>query len=138
MNLSVLNNPYNQGLSDNSNYLYFRYHNNYCGDAIELQLYIIDSHLQNIRHNTQACSICCISASIMSMTVQKQNIQQVLVQIKNFLAMLNKQKFDINQLNKELQIFKFFCDNPSKISCISLPWKALEKAIESWKNKKCL
>ncbi|MDO7983722.1 MAG: iron-sulfur cluster assembly scaffold protein [Pigeon pea little leaf phytoplasma] len=133
-----LNNPCNQGLLKDSNYLYFRYHNNYCGDAIELQLYIIDSRLHNIRQNTQACSICCISASIMSMIVKQKNIKEILMIIKNFLAMLNKQKFDLSKLNKELKIFEFFCDDPGKIACISLPWKAIEKAIESFGYEKSL
>ncbi|MCG3566849.1 MAG: iron-sulfur cluster assembly scaffold protein [Candidatus Phytoplasma australasiaticum] len=126
-----LNNPQNQGLLDDPNYSYFRYQNNYCGDAIELQLYIINHELQNIRHNTQACAICCISASIMSIIVKQQKIKNILFKIKNFLSMLNQQKFDFNEINEELQIFKFFCDNPGKITCISLPWQALKKAIES-------
>ncbi|MDV3157302.1 MAG: iron-sulfur cluster assembly scaffold protein [Candidatus Phytoplasma australasiaticum] len=41
-----LNNPQNQGLLDDPNYSYFRYQNNYCGDAIELQLYIINRGAQ--------------------------------------------------------------------------------------------
>jgi nitrogen fixation NifU-like protein len=128
--------PQNHGLIKDDSYLYIHYKNNSCGDAIDLQIKIVDDVILDIKHNAQACSVCCASASLMSVHLKKKTINEVMNRVNIFLEMIKDKKIDETQIDPELKIFKLLNKPSSRILCISLPWEAIKKNIEQ--NYYCL
>jgi len=64
-------NPYNKGLVQDPSYFTVHLHNPSCGDDMTVQLKETNGVITDIRHQGTGCSICCSSASVMSISRQK-------------------------------------------------------------------
>ncbi|ABC65428.1 Putative iron-sulfur cluster assembly scaffold protein for SUF system, SufE2 [Candidatus Phytoplasma asteris] len=127
--------PQNWGLSQDPDFINITNKNVSCGDSISLQIKILNSKLIDIKYETQACAICCASASLMSINFKNIEISKILEKINHFLAMINNQMYDETQLDKELLLFKHFINFPGRVTCISLPWKSLQELIKTHNKK---
>ncbi|WP_235728175.1 iron-sulfur cluster assembly scaffold protein [Italian clover phyllody phytoplasma] len=122
--------PQNHGLVQDDSYLHIRYQNNSCGDAIDLQIKIVDGVIFDIKHDTQACAVCCASASLMSVHLKKKTISETLNKVNHFLGMVKDKNYDETQIDPDLKVFNLLKQPSSRVLCISLPWEAIQKNIE--------
>jgi nitrogen fixation NifU-like protein len=129
--------PFNKGLlKKKGNFLISNSHNILCNENIKIQIFFEKDQILEIRYETEGCAILVSSASLMSFFLKTINLQFSIEKIKNFLKMLNKQKFQNEQINKELYIFRDVSKFPSKLVCASLPWELSLSIIQKYLSKK--
>ncbi|AGL90262.1 NifU homolog [Candidatus Phytoplasma australiense] len=126
--------PQNWGLSQDKSFISLTHKNISCGDSIVLQIKFggqkANQKIEDIKYKTQSCAICRASASLMSLYLKNLEINQCLNKINTFLAMINNQDLDETKIEKELLLFKHFCQFQGRRVCVALPWQALEKIIQ--------
>lgn len=123
-------NPQNKGLVEDESYSKFHLYNPSCGDDITVQALVEDNIIKDIKQDGKGCSICCSSASVMSQTLKGKNVNEANEIIQSFYNMLMDQEFDNNLVQGEMLAYSGVKDFPARISCATLPWKALEQALK--------
>ena len=103
--------------------------NSLCGDKITLELIIKNKRICSMRYETESCIYCEASASLLSRKIKNFDLKDLK---KDFLILKknsNKKNFEVP---KNLIMFKhlFSRDNFSRISCITLPFNAVLKALK--------
>jgi nitrogen fixation NifU-like protein len=128
--------PSNMGLDRNksSDYFLSQHKNVSCGDEITLQVFFSNNNILNIRYELQGCSILIASASLMSIHLKDNTLEESIQQINHFINMLQNKPFDKKVLKEEFHIFKNVTHFPGKFKCASMPWTLLLKIIQKQQN----
>lgn len=121
--------PYNKGLVQDSTYFTVHLHNPSCGDDIVVQVKEVEGLVTDIKHEGTGCSICCSSASVMSMTLRKKTKQEALDIIGAYYKMLTNEPYDEKILNGDALAYHGVSQFPARIKCATLAWKACEQAL---------
>ena len=122
-------NPRNKGLLNKGLSCHKR--NPSCGDDIIVEVEVKDGVITNIRHDEQGCLICCSSASVMSEVLVGKTLDEAKELLGGFFEMLMGE--DVSELEDKLDeamIYQGVSKYPARIKCATLPWKALEGALE--------
>ncbi|WEK82632.1 MAG: iron-sulfur cluster assembly scaffold protein [Candidatus Phytoplasma pruni] len=128
-------NPANIGLEKNNPHAYLSQQKNFsCGDEITLQVTLEKNKIVNIRYELQGCSILVASASLMSIHLKNNTLEESIEQINNFLNLLENKPFDKKVLKEELHILENVIHFSGKFKCASMPWVLLLKMIQKRKN----
>ena len=122
-------NPYNKGLTEDKNYLTTNLHNPSCGDDVTVQVLVEDKIVKDIRQIGKGCSICCSSASVMSVTLKGLEINKALKTIDSFYNLLMNKPYDQELLKGDALAYSGVGRFPARIGCATLPWKAIEALI---------
>lgn len=122
-------NPYNKGLVQDPTYFTVHLHNPSCGDDMTVQLKEQNGLITDIRHQGTGCSICCSSASVMSVTLKNQTKQMGLEIIHSYYKMLTNDTCDTNILKGDALAYHGVAQFPARIKCATLAWKAAEQAL---------
>ena len=122
-------NPYNKGLVQDPSYFTVHMHNPSCGDDMTVQLKESNGIITDIRHQGTGCSICCSSASVMSITLKNHTKQEGLNLIQAYYHMLTNEPYDQNILNGDALAYHGVAQFPARIKCATLAWKAAEQAL---------
>lgn len=131
--------PRNKGLIKDDNYLTVGVNNPSCGDEITIQVKLNKdkNNVEDIRHEGTGCSICCASASVASVLLSNKTSNDALELVGNFYELM---KGDLStDGKKELEdaaIFEGVSQFPARIKCATLAWIAIEKAINTSREKK--
>lgn len=128
-------NPQNKGLVENERYVKERFYNSSCGDDITIQILVEDNYIKDIRQDGQGCNICCSSASVMSLALKDKQIKEVREIAQSFYNMLMNKPFDKDIMSGEMFAYSGVKDFPARINCATLPWKALEEALNKIEEK---
>jgi len=124
--------PYNKGLLDDDAYHQVHIKNPSCGDDITVAVKISKdtNTLEDVRHIGEGCSICCSSASIMAEVLGGKPLSDVSHIVNNFYEIVKdgdiNEDLDMGDAIAYVGVSKF----PARIKCATIPWKALETAIE--------
>ncbi|CCV66409.1 MAG: SUF system NifU family Fe-S cluster assembly protein [Paracholeplasma sp.] len=121
--------PFNKGLVDDPNYYTVHLHNPTCGDDMTVQYKVDHGVVTDIKHQGTGCSICCSSASVMSITLKNKSKQNALNIIEAYYKMLTNEPYDKNILNGDAIAYHGVSQFPARIKCATLAWKAIEKGL---------
>ena len=123
-------NPRNKGLVNKEGYIKCHIKNPSCGDMIDVESYVNNGVIEDIRHDGQGCSICCASASIMSEVVKGMKVADAEYFLKNYLLMVSNQEYDESLDFDELQVFDGIKDFPARVRCASISSQALLSTLK--------
>lgn len=121
--------PFNKGLVADPTYFTVHLHNPSCGDDMTVQVKTDNHIITDIRHQGTGCSICCSSASVMSITLMKKNEQVALDIINAYYKMLTNEAYDQALLKGDALAYYGVAQFPARIKCATLAWKAVEQAL---------
>lgn len=122
-------NPQNFGLVDDDTYLGHHLFNRSCGDDIKVQLKIEYGNIVDIRQQGKGCSICCASASVMTMTLKNKNIYEAKEAIEEFLKLSKGEPFKEELLYPDSKAFQGVSRFPARVRCATISWRASLEVI---------
>lgn len=121
--------PKNKGLINDSSYLTVHMNNPSCGDDVVVQLKIEDNVITDIKHEGVGCSICCSSASVMSVTLKNKNKEDALKIANEYYSMIQGKGYDKAILTGDAIVYEGVSQFPARVKCATLSWKAIEKGL---------
>lgn len=75
--------------------------------------------------------MCLASASLMSVHMKNLDKTTSLNKIKCFLAMINKEDYNPDELHADLKALDIVDQLPHKLNCVVLPWQTLQAFLLS-------
>ena len=129
-------NPYHRERHDeDSAYIKLNSRNVSCIDNIDLYVKMDGDKIDKICFEGEACVISISSTSIMSQLLEGHTIDEALMLIKNYEAMIEEENYD-EELLREACVFDDVAKQPSRKKCATLSWHGLyEKLLELKENK---
>jgi len=111
---------------------YHRSHNPLCGDTIELtvQLNPIGNRIEEVKFEGEGCAIAIASADLMADAVRGKSVEEVLLMVQRFRAMVMGQEQFPEDLRK-LNVLQGISQFPVRIKCATLSWHTLKTLLES-------
>jgi nitrogen fixation protein NifU and related proteins len=103
----------NYGIKKNSDFIATR-KNRFCGDKITVQLNVSKKIIKKMNYETESCIFCQASASLLSKLIKNKKIDSL--------------PLFFEKTRKDKNFKKLLC-NKERISCIMLPFEALQKAV---------
>ncbi len=122
-------NPKNKGLIDDKDYLTIHLNNPSCGDELTVQLRVEGNEITDIKHEGTGCSICCSSASVMSVTLIKKSLNEANTIIKEYYEMIKGYPFKGDILNGDALAYQGVSQFPARIKCATMAYQAVERGI---------
>ena len=126
--------PRNKGLISDSKGLLIHLNNPTCGDEITIQVLTENNIISKVLHEGSGCSICCASASVMSVALESHTIEEGLTIIHEFYELIKGMPYNTDILFKDAIAFSGVNQFPARIKCATLSWKAAEKGLLSIKE----
>ncbi len=120
--------PKNKGLIEDEHYNQVHLRNPSCGDDITVQTKVEDGVVKDVRHDGEGCSICCSSASMMSVILKNKPVEDALNIKENYENMLFKRDYNqdlLDDANALVGVSKL----PPRIKCASIAWQAFEMSL---------
>jgi nitrogen fixation NifU-like protein len=121
--------PKNKGLVEGEHYHKVHLRNPSCGDDITVQTLVEDGVVTDVHHDGEGCSICCSSASMMSVLVKNKKVEDALEIKKNYENMLFKKEYNQDLLDDANSLVGV-SNLPPRIKCASIAWQAFEKSLD--------
>lgn len=121
--------PQNKGLVNDSSYLTVHMNNPSCGDDVVVQLKLENNIITDIKHFGTGCSICCSSASVMSVTLKNKDKDTALAIANEFYSMIQGKGYDKSILTGDAIVYEGVSQFPARVKCATLSWKAIEKGL---------
>ena len=121
--------PKNKGLVDDSSYLTIHLNNPSCGDDVVVQLKLDNDKIIDIKHFGKGCSICCSSASVMSVTLMDKTKEEALSIINEFYNLTQGKDYNKQILESDAVVYEGVSKFPARIRCATLAWKAIEQGL---------
>ena len=132
--LDNYNNPDNKQIIEDKSYIKTNTNNSSCIDNIDIWLKVENNIIKDIKFNGEACAISTASTSIMTKELIGKNIEDALIYIKNFEAMIEENEYNKDSLGEAI-VFDEIYKQANRKNCALLPYKGLLKAIEEYKNR---
>ena len=132
--LDNYNNPENKETINDNTYIKTNTNNSSCIDNIDIWLKVENDIIKDIKFNGEACAISTASTSIMTKELIDKSIDEALIYIKNFEAMIEENNYNKNILGEAL-VFDEIYKQANRKNCALLPYKGLIKAINEYRNK---
>ncbi len=104
--------------------------NPFCGDHIELQLYVRDKVIYELGFKAAACAICSASVSILCQEIKGQSIESTLDSCQLFETAITEIDTPWPEALSSFQCFEHLKINHSRRVCALLPWVALKSALK--------
>lgn len=106
-------------------------HNPLCGDRIELDINMLDGHIEEIAFQGESCAICKASSSMMTNAIKGKSHQEAEALIQEFREMLvSGEDKSFDHLGR-LKVLAGVRDLPTRVKCAILPWHTLHAAMNS-------
>jgi nitrogen fixation protein NifU and related proteins len=121
--------PKNKGIIADNTYMTVHLNNPSCGDEITVQVKVEGQKITEIRHQGTGCSICCSSASVMSVTLKNQNLDDATDILREFYELIKGYPFNPDILKGDAIVYQGVAQFPARVKCATLAWKAFEQAI---------
>lgn len=125
--------PFNKNTDNTDGYVKVNSNNESCIDNIDLYIKFEDDCIKDIKFDGEACAISTASTSIMIKNMIGKSIDEVLNYIKNFEAMLNEEEYEDTEFG-EAQVFDETYKQGNRKTCVTLPYRGIERAIEDYKK----
>ena len=122
-------NPENNYILENAN-KQSELKNPLCGDIVTVYLSVIGARIEEASFQGQCCSICKASASMLTTRVVGSDWPAALTLAEDLIAFLNEPESDNFDKDDSLQALSGVKAFASRIRCATLPWEALQKALD--------
>jgi len=122
-------NPKNKGFIADNSYMTVHLNNPSCGDEIAVQVKTEGNKIIDIKHQGTGCSICCSSASVMSVTLKDQTLEDATDILKEFYELIKGYPYNAEVLKGDAVVYQGVAQFPARVKCATLAWKAAEQAI---------
>lgn len=129
-------NPKNKGFIVDNSYMTVHLNNPSCGDEMTVQVRVKDQKIVDIRHQGTGCSICCSSASVMSVTLKDHTVDEAQAILHEFYELIKGYPFNQDILKGDSIVYQGVSQFPARVKCATLAWKAAEQAILKIKEDK--
>ena len=109
-------------------------HNPFCGDEIELQLFIDDGVISKVSVDGRGCAISQSSGSLLSETILGKTIDQAKKDNNAMRLLLKDEDLDDNQLDSlaDSTMIEGVKKFPVRIKCALLSWSALSEILSKY------
>jgi nitrogen fixation NifU-like protein len=105
-------------------------HNPLCGDEVTVSVILSDGKLDDVRFESRGCVLSRASASLMTERVRGHAPGFALALGHALEAFVSGPPTDGGAaLLGDLTVFEGVRDYPSRVSCVTLPWQALARAV---------
>jgi nitrogen fixation NifU-like protein len=121
--------PKNKGIIADNSYMTVHLNNPSCGDEMTVQLKITDGIIADIKQQGTGCSICCSSASVMSVTLMGKTLDEALSILHEFYELIKGYPYNKDILVGDAVVYQGVSQFPARVKCATLAWKAAEQAI---------
>lgn len=121
--------PKNKGFVADNSYMTVHLNNPSCGDEMTVQLKVQDHTITDIRHQGTGCSICCSSASVMSVTLEDHTLDEATDILHEFYELIKGYPYNPDILKGDAVVYQGVAQFPARVKCATLAWKAAEQAI---------
>ena len=121
-------NPKNLGSLENPDLSASAY-NPLCGDELELNIQLYKENIKNCKTKVRGCSICIVSASMMSEQIIRKTLSHAAYIRETFLECLKNGDCVIPEHLEDLRPLISLKDHRSRVKCISLAWDALNDCL---------
>lgn len=126
--------PRNKGLVADPNYFMVHMSNPSCGDELTIQIKLENQTVTDIRHQGSGCSICCSSASVMSVTLKNKPLDEAMAITQEFYELIKGYPYNPDILKGDAVIYQGVSQFPARIKCATLAWKAFEQGARKLKE----
>ncbi len=127
-------NPRNHELTDDPKYQKVNMDSETCIDNIDIQAYIENCVIKDIRFDGEACAICTSSTSIMTELLIGKTIEEAKIIIENYLNMIFEKDYDPDILEEAIAFYNTH-KQANRIKCATLGWKGISQLIEASEKK---
>ena len=124
-------NPSNRGLKQDERYMKINTNNASCIDNIDLEVFIEEGKIKDIRFDGEACAISTSATSIMINTFIGKSIEEAKKIIKNYENMIDEKEYDSDVL-EELNVYEDIYKQANRKKCALLPIEGLKKILETY------
>ncbi len=121
--------PKNKGFVADNSYMTVHLNNPSCGDEMTIQLKVNDQKITDIKHQGTGCSICCSSASVMSITLKDHTLDEAVDILHEFYELIKGYPYNPDILKGDAVVYQGVAQFPARVKCATLAWKAAEQAI---------
>ncbi|MCA9507274.1 MAG: SUF system NifU family Fe-S cluster assembly protein [Myxococcales bacterium] len=100
-----------------------------CGDTIDIDLFVKNECVEEVRFRGDGCAISKASASLMTESIKGQSLETIQDLFEDFHGMLVHEQHPSATL-KKLQVFEGVKEFPMRVKCATLCWHTLMAALE--------
>ncbi|GEN63159.1 Fe-S cluster assembly sulfur transfer protein SufU [Acetobacter oeni] len=105
-----------------------------CGDRVRLSVRTEKEEIENLLHETRGCAICIASTDLMAEAVTGRTVADALDLARQFTDMLENGSSMVETADAAmpdaLRAFLPLRTHRSRLRCATLPWTALEEALD--------
>ncbi len=101
-----------------------------CGDRIQLTLRVEDGIVTDAKFDGEGCSISMSSASMMTVAIKGQPVEEAIKLSKTFSDMMIGKEIDASIDFGDVEALQGVAKFPARIKCATLAWKAMEKGLQ--------
>lgn len=128
-------NPINKETVTDDKYIKINYSSETCIDNIDLYVLFDDDKIKDVKFDGEACAISTSATSIMIKLLIGKTIPEVKELIKNYNNMIEEKEYN-SDLLEEANCYNEIYKQQNRITCATLPWRSLEKAITKYESEK--
>ncbi|HFL8819516.1 MAG TPA: SUF system NifU family Fe-S cluster assembly protein [Candidatus Azoamicus sp. OHIO2] len=121
-------NPRNKYIMKNFTH-FSRGFNHFCGDTVVIYINIINNTIKELSFDGSGCSISTASASLMTLILKDKCLDEAYT-IFYYFQNLIKNKTDINNIYKDINILASVNKFPSRVKCATLVWHTFKDAVD--------
>ena len=102
-----------------------------CGDEVTVELILSDDAIREVKFTGSACAICTASASILTMEVTGQPVDDGLALIRDFRKfVITGESSPLIQAHPRLEVMGSVHQFPQRVKCATLAWETLAAALD--------
>lgn len=128
--LDNFENPYNKGLTNNSEYVCINANNESCIDNLNLEIKMVDNVIIDIHFDGEACVISTSATSIMIKSFIGKTKEEALEIIDNYEKMIDEEEYNSDILEEAI-VYNDIYKQPSRKKCALLPYKSIKEYLLS-------
>lgn len=128
-------NPINKSPIKDERYIKVNSNSETCIDNIDIYLLIEEDTIKDIHFDGEACAISTSATSIMIKLLLGKTIKEGKEIIKNYYNMIYEKEYN-EDLLEEACCYEDIHKQQNRISCATIPWKGIEKALEEYENSR--
>ena len=105
-------------------------YNPLCGDKFQLFFEIEDGKISQLSFHGYGCAISKASASVLVKKLEGRPVEEGLALCREFLAMLQAEKENPEDVDEELAAFAAARSFPGRMKCATLSWEEMEAFLK--------